>query len=220
MRMPADAEANKPVFDIDPAFGAMAVAMGQATWSVDGLSMREKALLCIVADSAIRDFGLAYEMHLQMAQANAVPISDIHEAILFSAMDGGHSNALGALARFNEITGWKSATDASGPAARETVDYLGDASDMDPELVGMWREPSRRFWTRPGLTLRERALLSIAINVLTQVLGAPFAHNVTIALKHGADDVALHALMRFLSEYGFARAWAASEALSVILARE
>jgi hypothetical protein len=32
--MPSDKEANKPVFDIDPAFGQMAVAMGQATSSI------------------------------------------------------------------------------------------------------------------------------------------------------------------------------------------
>jgi hypothetical protein len=41
MRMPSDKEANKPIFDVDPAFGKMAIAMGQMTWSIAALTQRE-----------------------------------------------------------------------------------------------------------------------------------------------------------------------------------
>lgn len=58
--MPSDKEANKPVFDIDPAFGQMAVAMGQATSSIPYLSQREKALVYLY-DIRMRDLGLPFE---------------------------------------------------------------------------------------------------------------------------------------------------------------
>ena len=81
MRMPSDKEANKPPFEIDPALGDMAVAMGHATWSIPYLSEREKALLCLTYDICMHDFGLPFEMHAQMALANEVRVADVHQGI-------------------------------------------------------------------------------------------------------------------------------------------
>jgi hypothetical protein len=56
--MPPDKEANAPVFKIDPTFREMAVQMGEATWSIPGLSQREKMPVCIAADVCMRDIEL------------------------------------------------------------------------------------------------------------------------------------------------------------------
>ena len=55
MRVPSDKEANKPVFDIDPEFGKMALAMGQVTWSIELLNQREKSFICLMYDICIHD---------------------------------------------------------------------------------------------------------------------------------------------------------------------
>jgi alkylhydroperoxidase/carboxymuconolactone decarboxylase family protein YurZ len=73
MRMPSDKQANAPVFEIDPVFGEIAVAMGQATWTIRELTNREKSLACLAADVYLRDLELPFRMHVEMALANGVP---------------------------------------------------------------------------------------------------------------------------------------------------
>src|ERR1035438_6392246 len=103
MRMPSDKVANAPVFTIDPTFGEMAVQMGEATWSIPELSQREKVLVCIAADVCTRDIELPLEIHVHMAAANQVPMDDVREAILQSAIEAGHTAALLALKKFKEL---------------------------------------------------------------------------------------------------------------------
>lgn len=220
MRMPSDKEANKPVFDIDPEFGAMAVAMGQATWSIPNLSLREKALICLMYDICMHDFGLPFEMHIEMALANEVPLADLHQAIVFSAADAGHSTTLGALVKFKEICGKLNLDFPTGraEAVSSRVDYFGGLppTEIDKDLAQMWCAPMARFWSCSGLSAKERAYLCLAANVAHQTLGVSFEHHVHLARANGADDAALTALMRFLSEFGFSKAWSATSALAKI----
>lgn len=87
MRMPSDKQANAPVFEVDPVFGEMAVAMGQATWSIPSLTQREKTFACLAADVCVRDLSLPFSMHVQMGLANDVPLADQREAIIQSAVE-------------------------------------------------------------------------------------------------------------------------------------
>lgn len=224
MRMPSDKEANKPVFDIDPAFGEMAVAMGQATWSIPNLSQREKALVCLMYDICLRDFGLPFEMHVQMALANDVPLADVHQAILFSAVDAGHPTTLGALARFKEICGKLSleVPRESSETTSSSIDYFCDLPPLalDKDLAEMWRTPMAGFWSGGGLSAKERSYLCLVANVAQRTLDVSFAHHVHLARTNGADANALNALMRFMSEFGFSKAWAGATALARILRSE
>ena len=216
MRMPSDKAANAPVFEIDPAFGQMAVSMGQATWSIPELSQREKSLACISADVCVRDLGLPFEMHIQMALANDVPLSDVREAILHSAIEAGHTGTLVALSRFKEICakiGKSIPTDETIPDGAHRFDYFAESASIDSHFVHQWQSIMAEHWSRPGLNLKERAYISLAGNVLAGVLGTPFAHHVQLARAQGATNAQLGALFRFLSEYGFSKSWAAIEAL-------
>jgi alkylhydroperoxidase/carboxymuconolactone decarboxylase family protein YurZ len=221
MRMPSDKAANAPVFEVDPNFGEMAVAMGQATWSILELSQREKALACIAADICVRDLGLPFEMHVRMALANDVPLSHVREAILQSAIEAGHTGALVALTRFKEVCGEIGESvppNGSGPDGNHSFDYFAEAERIDGDLLQQWRAIMPAHWSQPGLDVKERIYISLTGNVLEGVLGAPFAHHVRLARAHGATDAQIRALFRFLSEYGFSRSWAAIDALAALVA--
>ena len=215
MRMPSDKAASSPVFEIDAAFGRMAVNMGQATWSIPELSQREKSFACIAADICVRDLGMPFEMHIQMALANDVPLSDVREAILHSAIEAGHTGTLAALSRFKEVCakiGKSVPIDATVPEAH-SFDYFAGSVTLDRDLMHQWHSIMPKYWSRPGLDGKERAYISLTSNVLSGVLGAPFVHHVQLARAQGATNAQLRALFRFLSEYGFSKSWAATEAL-------
>jgi alkylhydroperoxidase/carboxymuconolactone decarboxylase family protein YurZ len=217
MRMPSDKEANAPVFTIDPTFGEMAVQMGEATWSIPELSQREKVLICIAADVCTRDVELPLEMHVQMAAANQVPMDDVREAILQSAIEAGHTAALLALKKFKELCK-KLNLDGVGNTeipGSLSFDYFSNSRLVDQGLTVMWKPIMEKHWSRPGLTLKERAYISLTGNILQGVLGEPFQHNVTIARDHDAGVDQIKALCRFLSEFGYSRAVSALAALSV-----
>jgi hypothetical protein len=79
MRKPSDPEASKGLFELDRTFAQMAVNMGEAVWGIETLSQREKALLCLMADICDHNVGQAFEMQIEMALANDVPLADIRE---------------------------------------------------------------------------------------------------------------------------------------------
>lgn len=218
MRMPADKQANAPVFDIDPVFGKMAVAMGQATWTIPELTQREKCFACLAADVCLRDLDLPFHMHVQMALANDVPIADIREAIIQSAIEGGHTGALMALRSFKVVCadiGQPLLQDEDASSSDSQFKYFGNTSgNIDVALLKMWSTLMPTYWSRAGLSLKERVFISLTGNVLQGVLGAAFAHHLDLARAAGAEDDQVRALFRFLSEYGFSRSWAALEALN------
>jgi alkylhydroperoxidase/carboxymuconolactone decarboxylase family protein YurZ len=59
----------------------VAVRMGETSWGIDALSQREKSLLSLMMDMCRRDFGSAFEMHVNMAVANDVSSIAIKEVI-------------------------------------------------------------------------------------------------------------------------------------------
>lgn len=216
MRMPTDKQANAPVFNIDPVFGKMAVVMGQATWTIPELTQREKCFACLAADVCMRDLDLPFQMHVQMALANDVPIWDIREAILQSAVEGGHTGALMALRSFKVMCadiGQPLPQDEDASSFDSQVGYFEKTGGMDVALLKMWSPLMPTYWSRAGLSLKERAFISLTGNVLQGVLGAAFAHHLDLARAAGAADDQVRALFRFLSEYGFSRSWAALDAL-------
>lgn len=218
MRMPSDKEANAPVFAIDPTFGEMAVQMGEATWSIPELSQREKVLVCIAADVCTRDIELPLEMHVQMAAANQVLMDDVREAILQSAIEAGHTAALLALKKFKELCKKPNLGVGNNEPIPGSLsfDYFSNSQLVDQGLTVMWKPIMEKHWSRPGLTLKERAYISLTGNVLHGVLGEPFQHNVTIARDHDASVDQIKALCRFLSEFGYSRAVSALAALSAL----
>jgi alkylhydroperoxidase/carboxymuconolactone decarboxylase family protein YurZ len=192
--------------------------MGEATWSISELDQREKAFACLAADVCLRDLGLPFQMHVQMAMANDVPLGHIREVLLQAAIEAGHTGALLALQRFKELCrefGETYPSDAAGASSDMHFDYF-DASSVfgNAELKHIWRTLMPPYWSRGGLSLKERAYVSLTCNVLQGTLGAPFDHHVRLAKAAGARSEQIRALFLFLSEYGFSRSWAALDAFA------
>lgn len=158
-------------------------------------------------------------MHVRLAVANQVPLSDVRETILQSAIEAGYPAALSALGKFKEICVTLDAGDVAGEkdtSARPSFEYFPDTFFHDRKLAIMWKSIMASHWSRPSLNVRERAFISLAGNVLLGIVGESFERNVTIALAGGASVEQLRALCRFLSEFGFSRALAALAALSAM----
>ena len=222
MRKPADKAANKGLFQLDPTFGDMAVKMGSATWGIDTLSQREKALLCLMADVCDHNLGLAFEMHIEMALANDVPLRDIREVIFHAAPEAGYSNALQALIRFKQVAKERNYGKEEDDG-KEDHDLSNRASDpglnnkLDALAEGFsetWSVAVGQQWERPNLSMRERALLAIAADVINQTLGEPFSYRVRTARASGVSRVQIQDTIRFLAEFGASKAWQALSQLN------
>lgn len=68
---------------------------------------------------------------------------------------------------------------------------------------------------RPGLTVRERALCTLATDVLNSTLDESF-RLLDLALTHGAGMTQVRAVLLLLAEFGIAKAWRAYRALSEV----
>lgn len=223
MLKPSDPEANRGLFQLDPEFGQMAVNMGSATWGIEALSRREKALLCLTADICDRNTGLAFEMHIAMALANDVPLADIREVILHAAPEAGYSNALQALIRFKQIAKEKGygEVEVENEEPNETVQDSTVKDRLDSLASGFaqtWCVAVGQQWQRPQLNIRERCLLSICSHVIEQTLGEPFAYRVRLAISRGISHEEIQAAIHFLSEFGASKAWEALVRLQTVTA--
>jgi alkylhydroperoxidase/carboxymuconolactone decarboxylase family protein YurZ len=217
MRKPSDKEAHAPLQQLDPTFCQMALKMGGVSWDIQELSQREKSLLCLISDICAGNFGLAFEMHVNMALANEVPTTAIKEAIYHSAPDAGYAMALQAIVRFKEI-GEKinkpEVDDNQTASDQDSGQVLSKLpSHLDARFENAWKNGVGQQWTRPQLRPQERAILSIAAMVANQTFGEPFEYFVRTALQHGVTEDRLRAVICFLSEFSFPKSWLALNAL-------
>jgi alkylhydroperoxidase/carboxymuconolactone decarboxylase family protein YurZ len=209
--MPEDKQAHRPVLEVDPEFCELALSMGRGSWGIAELSQRDKSLLCIVNDVCTMNFGLAFRMHVEMAQANDVPPEDIREAIFHCATEAGYPNALEALVHLNELAPRKldsKSGNAEWPEIPILDPGLRDAlRARDPRYLAAVEAGLAPVWSRPRLSTSDRALISLAACVANQTFGPPFGCYVEIARRSGMSADRLRALVCFTSEFGFAKAW-------------
>jgi 4-carboxymuconolactone decarboxylase len=223
----AVAELGIRIVELDPEFGRMSIDVGQEAWSLPGLSSREKALLCLANDILYQHLGLPLRMHVEMALANAVFRQDLREVIRHLAPYAGYPACAEALVRLAEIetnleehgkypTGEGTAYPAPQaftfpPAQSAALRYL------DVPYADFVVRQAEQVWNRPHLSHRERAYLSLAADVCHQTLDESFRLHVDLALKSGASQEQVRAVLRFLAEFGMAKAWRAFEALAKYL---
>ena len=69
----------------------------------------------------------------------------------------------------------------------------------------------RAIWDRPGLTNKERAYLSLAVDVCEGTLGGPFRMHLDLASASGATREQMRDVLRFLAEFGAPKVWRALE---------
>lgn len=215
---------------LDADFGAMAVKRGRYAWGMPELSMREKAFVFVAADLCCHNLQFPLQAHVMMALSNGVRLEAVREAVRHLAPYVGYPTAAEALMRLTEIgkaageaglikTGPDSGaqTSADGEEAKLPDDVLEAAERLDERFAAFLREQFEERWGRPDLTVAERALCTIATDVLNGTLDDSFREHVRLALDNGAAEEQVRAVLLLVAEFGVTKTWRAFTALRDIL---
>jgi len=190
--------------------------VGHNLWGLTHLTMREKAFVCLTTDLCHPHLDVPLAMHVQMALAHGVEPEAIRELYRHLAPYVGYPILVSAFQRLTEL-GLPEAQDndpvisvpLNGPLAR-AVNAL---EQVDAGLAAFTEDQLAQRWSRPRLSLRERAIACLVVDVLYQTLGASLRLHAELARAAGATDDTLRDLLRGVAEFGMPRAWAAAEAL-------
>ncbi|MEV4065203.1 carboxymuconolactone decarboxylase family protein [Nonomuraea dietziae] len=201
---------------LDPVFAQLAVGAGHNLWGLTHLTLREKAFVCLTADVCHPHLDLPLAMHLQMALANGVEPESIRELYRHLAPYVGYPILVPAFQRLAEL-GLPEASDTeavkpvplTGPLARA----VRDLEDVDPGLAAFTEDQLAQRWARTHLSVRERAIACLVVDVFYQTLGESLRLHAELAKAAGATEETLRDLLRGLAEFGLPRAWAAAKAL-------
>jgi 4-carboxymuconolactone decarboxylase len=207
---------------MDADFGEMAVKVGQHAWGLAALTMREKAFVFLAADLCAHGLGFPLETHVMMARSQGVTIAMLREATRHLAPYVGYPTAAEALMRLGDI-GSVDEAEAASPAASRGEPFDVDpavfqrVTELDSDFGEFFRDQVIDRWSRPELSIRERALCTIAVDVLNGTLDDSFHLHVDVALSHGAGEEQVRAVILLVAEFGIAKAWRAYRALTAIV---
>jgi 4-carboxymuconolactone decarboxylase len=206
---------------MDADFGEMAVRVGRHAWGLAALTMREKAFVFLAADLCAHGLGFPLQTHVMMARSHGVTVEALREAVRHLAPYVGYPTAAEALMRLGEIEAADTAEPQSGAPTGEDPDLdpatLERLADLDTHFAEFFHEQFVGRWTRAGLTVRERALCTLATDVLNGTLDDSFRLHVGLALAHGGGPDQVRAVLLLVAEFGIAKAWRAYGALAEIL---
>ncbi|WP_454198642.1 carboxymuconolactone decarboxylase family protein [Nocardia sp. Marseille-Q1738] len=201
---------------LDPVFAQLAVGAGHNLWGLTHLTMREKTFLCLTADLCHPHLDQPLAMHVQMALANGVEPEAIRELYRHLAPYVGYPILVPAFGRLTEL-GLPAAQDTDPitpiPPSGALARAVHDLQDVDPGLAAFTEDQFAQRWTRPHLSVRERALACLVVDIFYQTLGASLHLHAELARSDGATENTLRDLIRGVAEFGLARAWAAAAAL-------
>ncbi|MFI6478734.1 carboxymuconolactone decarboxylase family protein [Nonomuraea sp. NPDC050663] len=203
---------------LDPVFARLAVGAGHHLWGLPHLTVREKAFVCLTADLCHPHLGVPLAMHVRMALDQGVEPESIRELFRHLAPYVGYPVVVSGFQRLVEL-GLPEAAEA-GPI--EPVPLHGvlaravrELERVDAGLAAFSEDQLAQRWARPGLTVRERAIACVAVDVLYQTLGESLRLHAELARGAGAGEETLRDLFRGMAEFGLARAWAAARALGL-----
>ncbi len=219
---------------LDPVFAQMAAASVGHCWAVPELSDREKVFLALVADVCQPALGLPFETHVREGLRRGLSTADMRALLRLISYDSGYAAALAALERLTEIEAAAGLPrpDAeslprelveTGPGAAPTPlpePVRAELSGLDPYFLEYFDLQSRmRGVQGPGtLSVRERAFMTMSVDVHYQTLDETFRIHVGRALGAGASHEDVRAVLRFNAQFGATRAWQAWKALNACLA--
>jgi alkylhydroperoxidase/carboxymuconolactone decarboxylase family protein YurZ len=222
-------QSQDQVMALDADFGQMAVYIGQHAWGLPELSIREKTFVFVAADMCCHNLGMPIETHARMGMANGVPVADVREAIRHLAPYAGYPTAAEALFRLADL---EDPDAGPGEQARAPADHvaqpavelpaatLNELTELDPAFAAFYQHQFDGRWNRDTLTVRERALATLAADVLYQTLDDSFRLHIDIARTSGAADEQIRAVLRLLAEYSIEKTRRAFAALTEYLARD
>lgn len=199
---------------LDPVFARLAVGAGHNLWGLRHLTVREKTFVCLTADLCHPHLDQPLAMHLQMAVANGVDSESIRELFRHLAPYVGYPIVVTAFQRLAEL-GLPAAEDddaeptpPAAPLAR-VVEGLG----ATPGLAAFTGEQLARLRGRPYLSVRERAIACLVVDILYQTLGESLRLHADLARSAGATEETFQDLLAGVAEFGMPRAWAAAAKL-------
>lgn len=213
---------QEAVVALDADFGRMGVHVGRHAWGIPALTMREKTFVFVAADLCNHAIQFPLQAHVTMGMSNGVALEDVREAVRHLAPYAGYPTVAEALMRLKEIeqaAGGDSATSApeSGELAQMPTVVLEGVRKLDEAFANFLDHQFAERWSRGNLSVRERALCTIATDVMNGTLGDSFRLHVDLALGNGAGEEQVRAVLLLVSEYAVAKAWRAYEALDAIL---
>ncbi|OBF17775.1 hypothetical protein A5725_23170 [Mycobacterium kubicae] len=209
------------VADLDADFATMAVEVGQQAWGLPELTMREKAFVFLAADLCTHCLGFPLQTHAQMAVSQGVDMPALREAVRHLAPYVGYptaAEALMALANIEQPQGSASSSPAENSPAELDEDTVLAIAHLDDRFATFYRDQFNSRWGRSELTVRERALATIATDVLNSTLEDSLRLHVRLALNNGAGEEQIRAVVLQVSEFAIDKAWRAFNALNEILA--
>ena len=202
------------VMSLDPEFGRMATEVGMHAWSLEALTMREKAFVFLAADLCTANVGFPLLTHVQMAGANGVSVVECIAAVRHLAPYVGYPTAAVALQQLSQLNS-ASGTDPQRVAGWELPAETKDSlAELDLNFAEFFANQFDQRWGSGDLSPRERALACVAADVLNQTLDESFELHVDLALRAGASDEQVRAVLLLVAEYGVAKAWRAYRALN------
>ena len=215
------------VTELDPTFIQMATASIEHAWALPQLTDREKVFLSVTADVCQSSFGLPFELHVRAALQRDVSTADIRAALRFVSYDTGYPVTLQAIERLAEIEQQAGIDRPTAPLLPADVLRIGARSPLPDEAVARLNELDPHFAEYfqlqslmrsghgPGtLSERERAFVTMSVDVHYQTLGDTFRLHVNRALGAGATEDEVRAALRFLAQFGATRAWQGWQALN------
>jgi 4-carboxymuconolactone decarboxylase len=206
---------------LDADFAKMAVVVGQHAWGLPDLTMREKAFVFLAADLCSHCLGFPLQTHAQMALSQGVSLAALQEAVRHLAPYVGYPTAAEALMALAQMdSSQKTAADARTKNSPFDLDEATAAriAHLDDRFAAFYAEQFTARWGRPELSVRERALTTIATDVLNGTLDESLRLHVGLALDNGVTEEQIRAVILQVAEFGIAKAWRAFSALSEILA--
>ncbi|MBF6132081.1 carboxymuconolactone decarboxylase family protein [Nocardia otitidiscaviarum] len=202
--------------DLDPVFAQLAVGAGHNLWGLPNLTVREKAFICLTADLCHPHLDQPLAMHIGMALTNEVDPEAVRELFRHLAPYVGYPIVVSAFQRLTDL-GLPAAKDTDPVAPAPPSDALArmvrDLERLDPGLAAFTEDQFAQRWTRPHLSIRERALTCLVVDIFYQTLDESLRLHAELARTDGATDATLRDLIRGVAEFGLARAWRAAPAL-------
>ncbi|MEV4492518.1 carboxymuconolactone decarboxylase family protein [Micromonospora coxensis] len=203
---------------LDPLFARLAVGAGHNLWGLSHLTTREKAFICLTADLCHPHLDAPLAMHLEMALTHGVEPESIRELYRHLAPYAGYPILVSAFRRLTEL-GLPPAQDNApltpAPLTGALARFVHQLEELDSGLATFTEDQLAQRWARPHLSIRERALACLVVDIHYQTLGESLRLHAELARSAGATDDTLRDLLRAVAEFGLPRAWAAARALGL-----
>ncbi|MEV4312459.1 carboxymuconolactone decarboxylase family protein [Actinocrispum sp. NPDC049592] len=180
---------------------------GEMMDGIAELTAREKVFLRLTADVCL---GVPLGEHAGVSK------EDVRRLLAFIAYDAGYSKVERLVREVGDDP--EPVERPTGPPALP-AEVQAQVRQIDPwfaEYVILQSDLNR---LTPGLTERERAFVTMSIDIHYQTLGDTFRAHVGRALRAGATHEDLRAVLRFSAQFGLTRVWEAWHALNALLAR-